>query len=411
MITQRVERHIIKKNHLYYNMLDDFCFKSKNLYNHANYLIRQEFCKTGKWLRYRELDKILRNDLIYPDYKNMLCSCSAQQNLIMLDSIWSSFFKSIKDWSKHKDKYSGKPKLPNYKKKNGRNIYILTCNGAKLKGNIIKFPKVFNGFQIKTKCIEHNNFISFQQVRIVPKNNYIVIEVIYRINIPNKKQNDNILSIDIGIDNLATVVNNFNKQSFIINGKGLKSINQYYNKKVSYYQQIAKCMNNSNYTNKMYSITNKRNHKINDYIHKSSRYIIDYAKKNNVSTIIIGKNNNWKQKVKLSKKTNQNFVEIPFANFINKIIYKAEEYGIKVILTEESYTSGTSFLDNELPIKENYDKTRRIYRGLFKSNNNHLINADINGAYQIMKKVFPNVNANGIEVVALQPKKVNVATI
>lgn len=411
MITQRVEKHIIKKNHLYYNMLDDFCFKSKNLYNHANYLIRQEFCKTGKWLRYRELDKILRNDLIYPDYKNMLCSCSAQQNLIMLDSIWSSFFKSVKDWSEHKDKYSGKPKIPNYKKKNERNVYILTYNGAKLKGNIIKFPKVFNGFQIKTKCIEHNNFISFQQVRIVPKNNYIVIEVIYRINIPNKKQNGNILSIDIGVDNLATVVNNFNKQSFIINGKGLKSINQYYNKKVSYYRQIAKRMNNSNYTNKMYSITNKRNHKINDYIHKSSRYIIDYAKKNNVSIIIIGKNNNWKQKVKLSKKTNQNFVEIPFANFIDKIIYKAEEYGIQVILTEESYTSGTSFLDNELPIKENYDKTRRIYRGLFKSNSNKLINADINGAYQIMKKVFPNVNANGIEVVALQPKKVNVATI
>ena len=154
MITQRVEKHIIKKNHLYYNMLDDFCFKSKNLYNHANYLIRQEFCKTGKWLRYRELDKILRNDLIYPDYKNMLCSCSAQQNLIMLDSIWSSFFKSIKDWSKHKDKYSGKPKIPNYKKKNERNVYILPYNGAKLKGNIIKFPKVFNGFQIKTKCID-----------------------------------------------------------------------------------------------------------------------------------------------------------------------------------------------------------------------------------------------------------------
>ena len=119
-------------------------------------------------------------------------------------------------------------------------------------------------------------------------------------------------------------------------------------------------------------------------------------------------NNNWKQNSKLSKKINQNFIGIPFLMFINQIIYKAQEYGIQVILTEESYTSGTSFLDNELPIKENYNKTRRIHRGLFKSNSNKLINSDVNGSYQIMKKVFPNAFANGIEGVALHPLVVNI---
>ena len=409
MIVQRTEKHIIKKNNPYYNMLDDYCFKSKNLYNHANYLIRQEFCKTGKWLRYNELDKILKNDLEYPDYKNMPSAVSAQQTLRLLDSVWCSFFKNIKKWSKHKDLYLGKPHLPKYKSKNSRQILILTYSGAKLKNNIIYFHKTFNGFKIKTKCVEYKDFISLQQVRFIPKNNYIITEVIYKINIPEIISNNNrYLSIDIGVDNLATITNNIGNKPIIINGKGLKSINQYYNKQISYYQKIIKQMNNLDYSNRMYLITNKRNFKINDYLHKASRYIINYAKRNNISIIIIGKNNNWKQNSKLSKKINQNFIGIPFLMFINQIIYKAQEYGIQVILTEESYTSGTSFLDNELPIKENYNKSRRIHRGLFKSNSNKLINSDVNGSYQIMKKVFPNAFANGIEGVALHPLVVNI---
>ena len=168
-------------------------------------------------------------------------------------------------------------------------------------------------------------------------------------------------------------------------------------------------MNNLDYTKRMNKLTIKRNNKINDFIHKVSKWVVDYALALNVNTIIIGNNKNWKRESKMSKKVNQSFVGIPHQDFINKIIYKVENVGIKVILTEESYTSGTSFLDRELPIKENYNKSRRIHRGLFKSNNGTLINADLNASYQIMKKVFPNAFTEGIEGVGLHPIRVNVA--
>ena len=217
------------------------------------------------------------------------------------------------------------------------------------------------------------------------------------------------MSVDIGVDNLATVVNNIGLQPVIINGKGLKSINKYYNKQISYYREIAKRMNGRDYTNKMYSLTMKRNCKINDYMHKASKYLIEYAKANNFNTIVIGNNKGWKQKSAMSKKVNQTFVGIPHMKFIEMVQYKAENVGINVILTEESYTSGTSFLDNEKPIKANYNKQRRIHRGLFISNKGIKINADVNGAYQIMKKVFPNAYSNGVKGVVLHPIRVSVA--
>ena len=168
-------------------------------------------------------------------------------------------------------------------------------------------------------------------------------------------------------------------------------------------------MNGRDYTNRMNRLTLKRNHKIDDYMHKASRYLIDYALENNFNTIVIGNNKNWKQESSMSKRVNQSFVGIPHMRFIEMVRYKAQNVGLKVILTEESYTSGTSFLDNEEPIRTNYDKSRRVQRGLFISNNGTKINADVNGAYQIMKKVFPKVNADGIQGVALHPIRVSVA--
>ena len=208
------------------------------------------------------------------------------------------------------------------------------------------------------------------------------------------------------MSNLAAVSNNIGVTPFIINGKPVKSINQNYNKQLSHYKSVAKMMNNQDYTKRMDILTEKRNAKISDYMHKSSRKIISFCIEYDINTIIIGKNSEWKQNSKLSKKVNQHFVQIPFARFIEMIQYKAEECGIAVILTEESYTSGTSFIDNELPTKENYNKSRRVYRGLFKSNSGTLINADLNGAYQIIKKVFPIKWDSGC---ALHPIVVNIA--
>lgn len=399
----RVEKHIIKPNNKYYSLLDEFCYKSKNLYNCANYIIRQEFINNGKWIRYNSLDKILKQEGNNFDYKNMPISSSSQQCLKLLDKNWKSFFRAIKDYNKNPNKYLGRPKLPKYKSKNGRNILILTNQNCKINKGIIKFPKAFKGFYLKTKI--NNNL---QQVRFIPKDKYIVIEVVYKTeDIQLLQDNNRYIGIDLGLDNFATITNNYGLIPLVINGKGLKSINQYYNKQISHYKSIAKRVNRLGYTNRMRKLTFKRNNKVEDYIHKASRFVVDYCRNNEINTIVIGNNKNWKQNSKMSKRVNQNFINMPYYNFIQKVQYKAEEFGIQVIITEESYTSGTSFLDGELPIKMNYNKSRRKYRGLFVSNKGIKINADVNGSYQIIKKVFPKAFVNGIEGVGLHPFKVD----
>ena len=406
-MVSRTEKHIIKSSDNHFYLILSFCQQSKNLYNHANYLIRQEFMKNKKLIKYTDLDKILKADEEYSDYQNMPTAQSAQQILRLLDKNWKAFMVSIKDWSKNKEKYSGRPELPKYLKKNGSYILILTNQNCKLKDGKIHFPKVFQGFTINPKFIEKENVVSFQQVRLIPHKNRIVAEVVYNIDVPEiKADNQRYIGIDIGINNLATVCNNIGGSAFIINGKPLKSINQYYNKQVSRYREITKRMNKADYSKRMDRLTEKRNSKIDDCLHKASRYIINYCVKNNIHTIVIGKNKEWKQNSRLSKKVNQNFVQIPFARLIEMIQYKAEEKGIAVMLTEESYTSGTSFIDNEEPVKENYNKARRISRGLFVSNNGVKINADLNGAYQILKKVVPIKWDRGC---VLHPFVVNVA--
>ena len=386
----RVEKHVIKSSCSYFSMLMDFCHKSKNLYNHANYIIRNKFAKENILVSYGELDKILKKDHDYPDYQSMPTAQTAQQTLRLLCKNWKSFFTSIKDWKKHKDKYLGRPKLPKYLKKDGQYILILTNQNCKLQNGKIKFPKTFCGFEITPEFIKNDNAVSFQQVRFLPRRNRIVVEVVYTVAVLEEKPDNNrYIGIDIGVDNLATVCNNISDNAFIINGKPLKSMNKYYNKKISHYREVAKRMNNNDYSLRMHKLTVKRNSKIEDYLHKASRYIVDYCRENNINTIVVGNNKEWKQHADIGRKNNQTFVQIPFTRFIDMIRYKAEEYGVAVIETEESYTSGTSFIDNEEPVKENYNKSRRVHRGLFRANENKLINADLNGAYQILKKVFP----------------------
>ena len=410
MIVQQVEKHIVKKNHPQYNMLCEFTHQSKNLYNHANYLVRKEFVKSGKWLRYQQLDKLLKHDVDYPDYTNMPTAQSAQQTLRLLDANWKSFFKTIKDWSKNKDKCKGRPKLPKYKPKDGQMILFVTNQQAKQTGDVLTFPKSFGGFTIKPRCVTLPNFEKINQVRIVPRNQIFCVEIVYSITIDDSPLRDNgrIMSIDLGLDNLATIVTNTGLKPIIVNGKGLKSTNQYYNKKKAHYQRIAKQVNDKNYTNRLHQLTRKRHFKIEDALHKISRFIVDTAAVNNINTIVVGNNQGWKQSISLGRKTNQSFVTIPHQKLIEKICYKAELHGIRVIITEESYTSGTSFLDGESPTKDMYNKKRRIYRGLFMSNRGVSINADVNAGYQIMKKVFPNEFSDGIEGAVFHPVRVNI---
>jgi putative transposase len=328
----------------------------------------------------------------------------------VLDKNWKSFYESIKDWSKNPDKYLGRPKLPKYKdKEKGRKELILTNVQSKIINGYIFFS--FNPLKGLNNKYKTNVKDKLMQTRFIPKGKNYVMEIVYETDIPDivENKNNNIVGIDLGVDNLATVSNNIGVQPFIINGKPLKSINQYYNKKMSELKSELKLNHDMEWSNRLQRLTTKRNNKVYDYVHKASKYIVDWCVQNNIDTVVIGRNKNWKQESDMGKRVNQNFISIPFEQFIQKIKYKCENNGINFIETEESYTSGTSFLDGEKPVKENYDKSRRITRGLFKTKGGELINADLNGAYQIIHKVFPNAFSDGIEGVGLHPVRLNIA--
>lgn len=406
MIVQRTEKHIIDRQSRWYKLLAEKCHIAKNIYNHANYLIRQEFTSTGKYLNYYQIEKMMKTDEEYPDYWDLGLANSSQQILRRLDSNWTSFFRSIKDWKKNPNKYKGMPKLPRYLPKDGMKEFALTSSNCRLKRDgAVHFSKTLNGFILYPKFILREDFVGFQQARIIPKNDRIIVELIYNINLPDKPfEKKAIGSIDLGIDNFVTFVDSLGNKPIIINGKGLKSVNRYYNKLIA---ETKSELDRKGYSHKLYSITNKRNDKVDNFMHQASRYIVEECKAIGISQIVIGKNDNWKQEVNLGKVNNQKFVSIPYQSFINKLTYKCQEANIDLILTEESYTSGTSFLDNELPTKESYNKSRRIKRGLFKSNEGKLINSDVNGAYQIMKKVFPDVERPRDIGLVMNPVKVN----
>lgn len=402
MLVNRIENHVISKSHPMYNTIDEYCFRAKNLYNLATYYVRQEFINNGKWLRYKELDPILQKEEAYK-----LCGSQAGQIIsLTIDDIWKSFFKSIKKWKCNPEKYLGRPKLPKYKDKNGRFIFSLKNIQYRIENDYIYFSfKPFKKFNntFKTRVNGKLNRITF-----VPRGSDYVMCILYEIEVPDVKENsNNIIGIDLGVNNLATISNNIGQQPIIINGRPLKSMNQYYNKKLALLKSDLKKRHNKDWSNKLQQLTDKRNRKITYYMHNASKIIIDYCIINNIDTIVIGLNKEWKQETNMGKKSNQNFVNIPYYKLINQIKYKAENYGIYVTTKEESYTSGTSFLDLEQPIKTNYNKSRRIKRGLFESNLKILINADLNGSYQIIKKAFPNSFDDGIEDVYLHPVRVN----
>jgi putative transposase len=399
----RTERHIIKKSHKMWKMCDELCFKSKNLYNYANYIQRQRFINNENIIKYNELSQLLNKHETFTS----LGSNSAQHTLKMLDKTWKSFFVAIKDYWKNPSRYLGKPNIPKYKDKNGRYVCVLTNLQSQIKDGYLYFAfkplQPFNNiFRTKIKG-------KHMQTRIIPKGSCYVLEVVYETEVPEVlKESKNIVGIDLGLNNFATLTNNVSALPIIINGKIIKSYNQYWNKRKSNLSSDLKKRHNQNWSNKLETLTQKRNNKMEYFMHCASKCVIDYCIGIGCDTIVIGYNEKWKQNSKMSRKVNQEFIQLPYENFINKLRYKCENQGIILIDTEESYTSGTSFLDNELPIKENYIKKRRIHRGLFKSNGDILINADVNGAYQIIKKVFPKAFADEIVGVDLHPIRVNV---
>ena len=403
MKTQRIEKHIINKNHIAWKSFDEYCFKSKNIYNLANYTQRQLFIKGEKILKYGDLSKRLKHTDAFKD----IGSNSAQMTLKLVCQNWKSFFIAIKDYSKNPNKYLGKPKLPKYKEKDGRYIFTMTNMQTHIIDGYLYFA--FKPLKHLNNLFKTNRQGRLLQTRVIPKGSCYVLEIVYEVEIQELKPfNNRIVGIDLGVDNFATLTNNVGIQPIVINGKPIKSINQYYNKKRAKLQSDLMKRHNKHWSNKLDKLQLKRDNKIDCFIHCASKSVTNYCIGLDIDTVVIGLNKTWKQESKMIKSANQNFISIPYNSFIDKLKYKLEEVGINLITTEESYTSGCSFLDKEEINKDNYDKTRRIKRGLFKSNEDILINSDVNGAYNIIKKVFPNAFVDGIEGVHLHPIRVNV---
>lgn len=373
-----VEQHIITQKHYSFKEIDHQCFLAKNLYNYANYIIRQEFIKNGRWIRYNEIEKQLRESKQI-DYIS-LPNNSSQQILMLLDRNWKSFFQAIKIWRNEKNKFLGRPKLPKYKVKDGRSIIVFTYNQCRIKDNFIHFPKRSQIKPLKTKVEK------LQCVRIIPKNNHYIIEIIYRKEVKQKIENNRFIAIDLGVNNLCTITSNDSKlKPIIINGRHIKSINQFYNKKKAELQ--LKLPKNKRSSKMISQLSLKRNNKIKTELHIISKFIVQYCHENDIGTIVIGKNKNWKQECNIGKRNNQNFIQIPFETLISQISYKAELEGISVKIINEAYTSKCDALSfEEIKKHENY-LGKRIKRGLFQSSIGKRINADVNGSLNILRKV------------------------
>jgi len=373
-IVKRTERHVVFKS----KILDDICSLSKNLYNRANYLIRQCYFEIGEILDYCEIEDLLKQEDCY----KVLPAQTAQQILKLLDKNWKSFFSSLKEYKSNSKKFKARPKIPNYKR--DKNIVVFTNQQVKYKNGYIHFPKKSYLQPLKTKILKEN----IQQVRIVPDSTCYVVEIIYNkeIKIYENLDKELYLGIDLGVNNLiACVSNKAVIEPVLIKGKILKSINQYYNKMNAKFMSY---IGDRGISNRIKVLTFKRNNRIHNYLHHTSRFVINYCLKNDIKTIVIGKNEGWKQNINIGKVNNQKFVSIPFNKLIQQIQYKAEDVGINTILTEESYTSKVDHLAFETMKHHSKYLGKRIKRGLFKSSTGLIFNADINGALGILRKVI-----------------------
>ena len=388
MKLQLTQQIIITQKHKYYAGLDYLCLLAKNLYNVALYNIRQQYFKDKTYLNYNALDKLLSSNI---DYKAIPYRQSAQQILRSVDKTYNSFFKGIKS-----DKNKGKKvRLPRYKdKEKGRYILVYTNQCFRYKNNIIKL-KGINGVWYEFYTDKEN----LQQVRLIPKGNHIVVEIIYNVKYELKENNNRYASIDLGLNNIVALSSNV-CNSILYNGRPLKSINRYYNKHKAELQ--SKLSNNKHTSKRINRLTFRRNNKIKDYMHKLSSAIIQYMEANTLNTLIVGKNDGWKTNIDMGRVNNQNFVLIPFNMLISMLEYKCKLAGINVVIVNEAYTSKCSFLDGEMIQKHNTYKGKRVKRGLFISSKGIKINADINGSLNIMVVGLKQLNVKR-DVLILEP--------
>ena len=367
-----------------YLVLRELCHVSKNLYNQALYEIRQEYFKSKKHLNYYDVCKKLQGTETY----SLLQAQMSQQTLKVVDENFKSFFGLIRK--------KLKARIPKYLDKDG--FFKLTIPTVSIRDGKIQLPysrqyaKEHNKIYLKVPNILKGKKV--KQIWIIPRQNarFFEVQYIYKVEPKEKKSIKNVLAIDLGITNLCTCVTT-EGNSFIIDGRKLKSFNQWYNKETSRLNSIKDKQKIKGYTKKLYRIATKRNNRVSDIVHKTCKYVVNYCVDNDIDTIVCGINKDFQRYSNLGKVNNQKFTQIPFGKIRNILNYLCELNGINFIEQEESYTSKASFWDrDEIPVfssesKVNYDFSgKRVHRGLYCSKNGKLLNADINGSLNILRK-------------------------
>ena len=391
---QLVERHLIKPSHELYATLDDLTFKAKNLYNHGLYLYRQSYFEHKKnpdvpVLTWAKIDNILRKQ----GHEDMRALPSKVANAVLknLGENITSFWKMVR--LKNEGKLAQKPKLPHYlHKTEGR--YPLSFNyqtfGAKRGSNNELFlcPKGLN-LPIPTRVTNP------KQVRIVPHHNNFIIEVIYDAQESAPKHTSKYAGIDLGVDNFATITFSTQNKPLIIKGLELKSVNQGYNRLIAKAQSLLP--ETQKVSKSIHRLWSRRSWILKTKIHQMTAFLATLFDEMQIEKVFIGKNINWKQNLPFGKKIKQRFAYLPYETFIEQLRYKCQLHGITVVTQEESYTSKASFLDgDDIPVYGETENPKfsgsRIKRGLYRSGDGRLINADVNGSYNILRKGLMNNN-------------------
>ncbi|HLI87931.1 MAG TPA: transposase [Ktedonobacteraceae bacterium] len=412
---QLVEQHVIGRTDPRFAVIDATAFKAKNLYNAALYIVRQSFIFEKKYLNYKKMDKRMQQHEAYQALPRKV----SQQVLKKLHANWTSFFKALKAYKENPSKFLERPRLPKYKHKTeGRYLLVYTLQALSktaLRQGVIQPSQL--PIQVQTK--QHPDSIC--EVRIVPRNSYYTVEIIYEKEPVQANVDPTFcVGIDLGVTNLAAIASN--RAGFVprlVNGRPLKAWNQWYNKRMKELVNALPKKERGRVTRQMERITTKRNRRVNHYLHTASKRIIDFLVEQGIGTIIIGKNPLWKQEVNMGRRNNQNFVGVPHARFIEMLTYKAALVGIQVEVQEESYTSQASFLDlDPIPMYDPKREDKPTFSGkrigkrgrLYRTKDGHIFGADVNGAYNTLRKRKPDAfNAEGIAAYVVQPLRLAIA--
>lgn len=400
-----------------YNLLRKMCWHSARLYNFGLYSVRQNFLETKTYLPYPQNYHYCKTNENF----QILPSVMGQQTLKVVDRSFKSFFGLLK--AKKKSKYQSRISIPKYLPKDGYFQLVIPKNGFQIKDDKIN---IGISRQLKEETELKNIVLDFptqiekervQEIRIIPqqKATFFKMEVVYEVKEQSVNLNqDNVLSIDIGLSNLATCYDVSNNRAFIMDGKKLKSINYYWNKQNAKLQGIKDKQNIKGYTKQQFLLKRKRENRVKDVMRKTAKYILDYCIEHDIGVIVVGHNKGWKQEVNMGKRNNQNFVQVPFRYLMSILESNCQEYGLRYLETQESHTSKCSAIDNEQVKHHDEYLGKRVKRGLFKSKDGFLINADLNGAINIVRKskvTSMEFTPEMIKGIVAFPKRIRVANV